>query len=1135
MADIKHFDKENNRYEKIINATNVGTWEWEVQTGKAVFNDAWANMIGYSLKELEPSIDTWYRFINPEDIELSKTLLERVFSKELPYYEVELRMKHKNGNWVWVLDKGEVITWGPKGEPLLMVGSHTDITQIKQAAKKVKESEEQLKLVLDSTASGIYVIDGNDICTYVNKSSLTLLGYDNEKEVLGKSIHKLVHHSHRDGTPLLLEDCFLLKSFNSGIVVQKDDIIWRKDGTWFPVSYSSAPQIQDGKIVGTVVSFTDITDRNKLINDIHYERNIAQMYLDVAGVMLMVLDNNGDIRRINHKGCEILKVEEKDVLGKNWFDNFIPKNIVAKVKKVFADVFEKNAELVTHHENEVMTASGENKTISWYNTTLYDIDNNIIGILSSGEDITESKKAQTALGESNLRFQTLFDKAPIGYQSLDINGCFREVNQTWLDMLGYTKEEVIGKWFGDFLSIEYQKPFRERFEYFKKKGKIHSEFEMLHKNGSKLFIEFEGMIGYDKNKNFEQTYCTLNDITERREATMKLRDSEEKYRLLYSSMSQGLALHEIITDEFGKAVDYIFLDINESYEKLLNVKRSDVIGKRITEVMPKVEPYWIEAFGKVALTGESMHYENYLETTGKYYSTYSYCPKPRQFAVLVTDISERVDMTNKLKESESRLDIFFHQSLTGFFIIMIDEPIYWNDEVDKEAILDYILKHQKCTRVNKAMLDQYDMTEEEFLDAIPNKMYVSNIEKRKNSWRQLLNEGFYHTITEERKSDGTQMFIEGDYTCMRDSLGRIIGYFGNQQDVTEKLQLQSNMEYLNNHDYLTDLYNRRYYFEQFGKLNNPIYYPLGIMMLDVNGLKIINDAFGHAIGDIALKTIGNVLKNLFGENDVVARIGGDEFAVLLPNTSFEKLQELKDQTTTYIRTKSVENIELSLAIGYELINNDSEDIDETIKSAENRMYRHKSIEGSSVRNRAINAILQTLTDKYETERKHSGKVSKLCKLIGKEMRLRADEIKELEQAGLFHDIGKISIPDGILNKAGKLTNEEYEIIKGHPEVGYQILRAADEYSDLAIHALHHHERWDGKGYPSGLKGEDIPLFSRIIGIADAYEAMTADRPYRKKMSDEYAMSEIVKYSGTQFDPKIAKLFVNKVLKSKITK
>ncbi|MFH2117910.1 MAG: HD domain-containing phosphohydrolase [Bacillota bacterium] len=493
--------------------------------------------------------------------------------------------------------------------------------------------------------------------------------------------------------------------------------------------------------------------------------------------------------------------------------------------------------------------------------------------------------------------------------------------------------------------------------------------------------------------------------------------------------------------------------------------------------------------------------------------------------------AELVIANKELEESEQRLSLFFNQSLTGFFIIEIEEPIYWNDEVNKEEVLDYIFRHQKCTRVNKAILNQYGMTEEEFLDKIPGKMYVRDIEHRKDSWRKLLDIGFYHMITDERKLDGTQMFIEGDYTCMHDSLGRVIGYFGNQQDVTEKLQYQNEIEYSNNHDQLTDLYNRRYFFEQFKHLDDKKYYPLGIMMLDVNGLKIVNDAFGHAIGDIALKTLGNILKETFEPKDIVSRIGGDEFAVLLPNTTNEKLQKYKDCLKDAVKKQKIKNIELSLAIGYELKKSKGEDIDDILKLAESYMYRHKVTESSSVRTRAISAILQTLTDKYEIERIHSERVSRLCKLVGQQLKLREDDMKELEQAGLFHDIGKISIPDSILNKPGKLTSEEYDVIKTHVEVGYQILRAADEYSDLAIHALHHHERWDGKGYPSGLKGNDIPLFSRIIGVVDAYEAMTADRPYRSKLTQEYAISEIIKYSGSQFDPEIAKIFVEKVLKA----
>ncbi|MDA3932155.1 MAG: diguanylate cyclase [Tenericutes bacterium] len=484
-----------------------------------------------------------------------------------------------------------------------------------------------------------------------------------------------------------------------------------------------------------------------------------------------------------------------------------------------------------------------------------------------------------------------------------------------------------------------------------------------------------------------------------------------------------------------------------------------------------------------------------------------------------------------IKESENRLDMFFQQSFTGFFIMLQDEPIEWNDSVDKEKALDYIFEHQKLTKINTAMLKQYAYSKEEMVGKSLNDMFSYDLEYWRTVLRQVFDEGNKHSETYQKRSDGTEMWIEGDFICLYDSLGRIIGHFGNQQDVTLRIQRQQEIEYLSNHDYLTDLYNRRYYFEQFKQLNHPSCYPLGIMMIDVNGLKIVNDAFGHAIGDIALKTLGNVLKDTFKQNDVVSRIGGDEFAVLLPNTTHKKLQRYKDQLKESVKQHRIENIELSLAIGYELKQNQNhdKDVDDILELAENHMYRHKSIEGASVRNRAINAILQTLTDKYEVERNHSVEVSHFCKLIGQQLKLREDEIKGLEQAGMFHDIGKISIPDSILNKPGKLTNQEYDVIKTHTEVGYQILRAADEYSDLAVHALHHHERWDGKGYPSGMKGNDIPLFSRIIGVVDAYEAMTADRPYRKKMSEEYAIQEIKKYSGTQFDPKIAKIFIEKVL------
>ena len=328
---------------------------------------------------------------------------------------------------------------------------------------------------------------------------------------------------------------------------------------------------------------------------------------------------------------------------------------------------------------------------------------------------------------------------------------------------------------------------------------------------------------------------------------------------------------------------------------------------------------------------------------------------------------------------------------------------------------------------------------------------------------------------------------------------------------------------------MTDLYNRRYFSEQLHIFDNPDYYPLALIMLDLNGLKLFNDAYGHEIGDLALREVSNVLKNTFYDNAIVSRIGGDEFAVIIPNASIEMIEKKKSEFHEQLKGITIQNIKLTVAIGYELKRYADQQIEEILKVAENYMYRNKLSESHSFRNHAIKAILKTLTDKYDAERLHSQRVSEISVKIGQAMGLKHDDLKELELAGLYHDIGKISIPDAILDKPGRLTDEEYEKMKKHTEAGYQILKAADEYSNLAEYALTHHERWDGKGYPRKIKEKGIPLFSRIIAVADTYEAMTSDRVYRKKLTKEDAILEIKRCAGTQFDPKIAKVFIEKVL------
>jgi putative nucleotidyltransferase with HDIG domain len=225
----------------------------------------------------------------------------------------------------------------------------------------------------------------------------------------------------------------------------------------------------------------------------------------------------------------------------------------------------------------------------------------------------------------------------------------------------------------------------------------------------------------------------------------------------------------------------------------------------------------------------------------------------------------------------------------------------------------------------------------------------------------------------------------------------------------------------------------------------------------------------------------------------------------------------------------MDNIIISISIGYETKTMINEPVENTINKAEEQMYMKKLTESKSMRNKTIQAFLSTLRETNERERIHSERVSKISRRIAEAMEFDEETNKEIEYAGLMHDIGKIAINSSILNKPGNLTGSEYQEIKRHAESGYQILRSVDSYTSLAEIALSHHERWDGNGYPRGLKGEEIPLIARIISAADSYEAMTATRPYKSSMSKEEAIEELLKNSGTQFDPKIVNVLVDKVL------
>ena len=350
-----------------------------------------------------------------------------------------------------------------------------------------------------------------------------------------------------------------------------------------------------------------------------------------------------------------------------------------------------------------------------------------------------------------------------------------------------------------------------------------------------------------------------------------------------------------------------------------------------------------------------------------------------------------------------------------------------------------------------------------------------------------------------------------------------------QTDITKRKQSEDAILYLSYHDQLTGLYNRRFYEEELKRLDTERNFPISLVMADVNGLKLTNDAFGHMAGDKLLQDVATILKHECRSDEIAARIGGDEFMLLLPRTGEAEAEAIVQRIQKEIGRKKNDSMILSVSFGWATKEDVTTDIAAVYIQAEDQMYRHKLSESTSMKRETLKLITKSLYEKNRTEKLHCERVSELCKNIGRALQLSPEDISELGLFGVVHDIGKIGIAEKILSKTGNLETAEWVEIQRHPEIGYQILRSVNEFSHLADFVLAHHERMDEKGYPRGLQGKEIPLQSRILSIAEAFDAMSSDSGYKGRLSEEAAVTELVKNAGTQFDANLVQVFVEKVL------
>ena len=460
-----------------------------------------------------------------------------------------------------------------------------------------------------------------------------------------------------------------------------------------------------------------------------------------------------------------------------------------------------------------------------------------------------------------------------------------------------------------------------------------------------------------------------------------------------------------------------------------------------------------------------------------------------------------------LEKSENRFSAFLNVMPDVFFLI----------DRSGKLVDSYLENTIVATHIQAGFLGA-NIKEMKFIDENTATCVFQNIEK-------LIKTGEIQTFEFTSINLEKNVFYEARFVLCGDDKVLVL-----VRDISERTKTESKLYNMSIHDVLTGIYNRNYFEHGLDKYNNKDLTGIGIVICDLDGLKVVNDTLGHDVGDEYLRIVANVLKECFGKDDIIARIGGDEFAVLINNTTTKKLEAIAlktDKLLNIINSKDYV-ISVSMSLGYCVGNNRHKDLRELLKIADNVMYREKLHHRQSKKSRNIDILTKMLEARDFITEGHGERMQKLCGRLAEAAGMTKSEIEDMYLFAQFHDIGKVGITDRILFKPGRLTKEEMNEMKLHSKIGYRIANSSPDLVHISEWILRHHEWWDGTGYPFKLKGEDIPIQSRILSIVDAFDAMTNNRPYRKALSKEAAIKEIIKFRGIQFDPILVDKFVELV-------
>jgi PAS domain S-box-containing protein/putative nucleotidyltransferase with HDIG domain len=928
-------------------------------------------------------------------------------------------------------------------------------------------------------------------------------------------------------------------------------------------------------------------------------------------------------------------------------------------------------------------------------------------------DITERVRAGKALQEAEIKYRTLVEQIPaiIYTAKLDRIGSGVYVSPQIEAMFGFSPAEWLADpelWMKQIHPEDRESVLTNKEHLLQSGEALSSEHRVLTRDGQILWVQDETILMRDESGQPILIQGVTVDITERKQAEEALRVSEERYRTLFNSMIDGFALHEIICDQDGTPCDYRFLEINPAFEQLTGLKAAEIVGKTVLEVLPDTEAYWIDTYGQVALTGNSVRFENYSQALDKYFDVMAFSPRKNSFATVFIDITERKRAGEALEISEQRYRSLFDGVPVGLYRTST-----------KEKFLD----------ANPALVEMLGFPDRESLMAVNFGDLYENIEEREQLLSTLVKKGLVQDHPARlRRKDGEVIWVEGNTRAIKDDDGQILHLEGSLKDVTE--QVQTNMalrqrdaileaisfasgKFLRATDWQESVQDalghlgqgadvcRAYIFENHTdaegvlltsqryewaapgidpQIDNPDLqnFPLeaagfarwvetlsqgdviqghvrqfpesereilaaqeiqsilivpifvsdvwwGFIGYDVcragiewaplvaEALQAAADTLGAAIQSSqaekrirrqlqrleALRKIGQAISGSLDlkiildvvVEQVMQQLQVDSAVILL---YFSQMQTLEYGTGRGFRTTALQHTNLRIGEGYagraalerrsihipdlsqsengfaqspylknedyisyfgvpllakgdvkgvlEIFHREKLDPDaewlnylETLAgqaaiAIDNatlfRDLQRSNLEITLAYDNTLEGWAKALELRDQETEGHSRRVVELTMKLARKMGMSEGELVHVRRGALLHDIGKMGIPDKILQKPAPLDEEEWETMRQHPAFAHRWLSSTRYLQPALDIPYSHHEKWDGTGYPLGLQGEQIPLAARIFAVVDVWDALNSDRPYREAWPEEKILAYLQEQTGKHFDPRVVETFLS---------